>query len=77
MKYIGKIDTPIAGAEIRENERFIPSSNGRQVTLEFEVYIDGKFKARFKQLGEAITFLLRSCGIPANNNDFNKWFEFK
>lgn len=73
MKYIGKNE--ISGAEIRESERLIPCGYGRQNIVEFEVWINDKFKARFKELAHALNSISRSYNIEIVNID--KFFDIK
>lgn len=75
MKYIG-IGT-FEGAEIRENERFSNEIGGRQVVVEFQVFINGKFKATFKELAHAINSVCRSKEVSIDIKDFDKYFEME
>ena len=77
MKYVGKFDTPIFGAEIRENERFISASIGRNTIVEFEVFINNKFKARFKELQHAVNSVCRSYNIKEiPMTEWDLWWDF-
>lgn len=78
MKYIALPGTPIFGVEIRESERFISSSTGRNTLTEFEVWINGKFKAKFKELQHAINSVCRTYSIKEIPLDeWDLWWDFE
>ena len=73
MKYVGKVDTPIAGAEIIEFERHW----GTSIITDFEVYINGKFKARFRELAHAVASVCRSFEIEEIPlMEWDLWWDF-
>lgn len=63
------------GVKIKENERLTNSSGGRQNIVEFQVFLNGKFKASFRKLAHAINSICNSKGISfVGLNDFDKFF---
>ena len=79
MKYIGKPDTPIAGAEIRETEKEATVGFYKKVNYsEFEVWINGQYKARFKELQHAVNSVCRSFEVEEIPlNEWDLWWDFE